>query len=87
MTFTAPATAQPPAAPLRLFAPTVLRQTENGDWHLMSGRDRGWSRFSYGPYLTLDDVRAAFAVVIGRAGEDKHSSYREVLPAPVGGAS
>lgn len=66
--------------PTKLFAPTVVRMDERGDWYVMNGRERGWGRYARGPYLTLDDVRAEYGCTIDRAGEDEHSTYREVSP-------
>jgi len=67
--------------PSKIFAPTVLRQAEDGQWYLMNGREKGWARSSFGPYMSLDDVRDAWAITIGRAGEDRFSTFREVTPA------
>lgn len=70
----------PRACPMRLFCSTVLRQDNDGFWFLMNRAATGWSSMAFGPYMSLDDVRAAFDVVLGRAGEDSHGTYREARP-------
>lgn len=67
-----------------IFCATVLRQcSRTGEWFLMDKQTTGWASFAYGPYVSLDDVRAAWAVTIGGAGEDAFGSFRRVTPVAI----
>lgn len=66
-----------------IMAPTILRQDSRGVWYLMNRALRGWAEFAFGPYWSLEDVRAEWNVTIGGAGQDAFSTYRHVSPADV----
>jgi hypothetical protein len=56
---------------------TVARPVGGGAWWLMSGRERGLSRFSY-PHPSLRDLVERWEVTLGALLRDEYGEYLEV---------